>query len=470
MQKKRKEPPFTVVNGRKRYSIRCEVMGEFRPASQPGPGTQGKPPVQPQNAQNEAGQGGEGAAGSGTDTNNDDVVRIPIRVLSSVFTWSGTFFGPILVNNGHNDSYALRRVVTAINNRTGNRAVPMVWDHSLDARAICGRLTSAAWEDSTDIPTGTNAIAEFPRSVDPQAAALAEAGMIPATSIWWQPDMEMSHPEMDFDEFWDRQGEIVDGQQVCWLPVDLQDAGVIHHALVWAGADPFSGPRDEGPTNQAAQAVRNTQAEQGGRGMEIEKALALITIMCQAVGIDVVLSAGAPIPDTLEKRFTDSAGTLRSTQGQYNDLALKLQTVGTSLLKEGESAISSAEVLNRLPARLEAAKLGDAFLAHQQKAAVTAYDAANVDPKNPQSLTDAQKLLRQSIENSRDLNFLEASIAENTRLAKERFGTGGTSNRTSQGDELPPGQNPAVSQSTEQILNAARMDRFMPRKVEGGKE
>jgi hypothetical protein len=432
MSKDIKEPPFNVVNGRKQYSFRCEVMGEFRPVVPAQPAQQGA-----RNEQDGQNPGDTGAAPEGDA--NDDLVRMRVRVLSAVYTWSGTWFGPQLVDNGWNDSYALRKVAAAINNRTGNKAVPLVWDHSLEAHDICGRLSNAAWEESSDIPVGVNAYMEVPRSLDERAAALIDAGMVPATSIWWSPTQEQSHPDMPFEKFVEMQGEIVDGQPVCWRPVDLSDAEVIHHAIVWAGADPHSGPRaEQSTTNQTAWAVRNSKP-QGGKTMEtVAVPVAEFQALCAAHGFDVALAAGGELPQGLGERLANKAKALNELQPKYNQLAEGLQKWQSKVLKEGETTLNAAQVLERLSEVFENAEHGQAYVKSLQDDAVAWFDKANVDPANPQSLTDVQKRQRERLANCTDRQQLKDSIVENTAAAKARFGPG-LSLRSSVGEELPPG-------------------------------
>lgn len=457
MKKPIKEPPFTMVNGKKRYSFRCEVVSEFRP---PVPATQ-TPPVKPdaKNAQQGAQTGTDGGSVTASET-SDDVIRTHTRLLSAIYTWSGTWFGPQLVDNGANDAFALRKVAGAVNNRTGNRAVPVVWDHSLDAEKICGRLVNGAWEDSSDIPPGSNAYMEIPPDLDPRAYGLAKAGMIPATSIWWSPSMEQSHPDMDFNEFVDRQGEIVDGKPVCWIPVDLTDDQVIHHAIVWAGADPHSGPREGQGMQNAAPAASDTRPE-GGRGME-EQLRKMVETVANAFGVDVKLGPGSAIPDTLEKQILDGVTVLCNTQTQYNDLASKLQTIGTSLLREGETTLSAADVLNRLPERIELAKHGEAFLKYQQQTALGWFDKAKVDPQNKDSLSDVDKRRRERIANSMDLQFLADEIDTYQAEAKSRFGPA-VNLRVTEGQELSTGAADDLPKPLEQAHMTAMVNKIFRR-------
>jgi hypothetical protein len=454
MKKNLIPPPHRVVNGKKLFKLECRVDCEFRQNPQQ------TPPAQPQNeggakpdketpegsANNEAGTGGQ--VREPPVQVNGDLIRVPDRVLSAVDTWSDTWFGPQLVRNGHNNAYALRKMAGFIDNR--RRPVPVMWDHTNRMKEKAGKLENGRWEDSKDIPSGVNADIVINRKFDARAAMGLETGEINATSVSWAPDFEMSHPDMDFELFVRSQGREVDGTVVCWLPVDLDEDGVIHLALVWAGADPFSGPREEQTgIENAASAAQHTQPE-GGRGME-EKLINLVLAICNALGVNVALMAGKDIPDWLEKSVTDKVGALNGIQGQFNDLAQKLQTVGNSLLKEGETSLTATQVLERLPERIEMAKHGEAFLASQQKEALAWFDKAHVDPGNPQNMSDVQKRNRERLSNCSDLQLLADTIAENRAIAEKRFGPI-VNMRSSQGEEIPGGN---VENASAEVRRAA---------------
>jgi hypothetical protein len=452
MKKNLVPPPHRVENGKKLFKLECRVDCEFRQNSQQ------KPPVKPENEGSAAPDGTDGPANNEADTGasvreppirtEGDSVVVSDRVLSAIDTWSCTYFGPQLIRNGHNDAYALRKMAGFIANR--RRPVPVQWDHTNAMREKAGRLRNGRWEDSKDIPPGVNADIVINRNFDSRAAIGLETGEIDATSVSWAPDFEMSHPDMDFNLFIQMQGSEIDGKLVSWWPVDLDEDGVIHLALVGAGADPFSGPREEQTgIENAASAAQHTQPE-GGRGME-EKLINLVLAICNALGVNVALMAGKDIPDWLEKSVTDKVGALNGIQGQFNEIAQKLQTVGNSLLKEGETSLTATQVLERLPERIEMAKHGEAFLASQQKEALAWFDKAHVDPANPQNMSDVQKRNRERLSNCSDLQLLADTIAENRAIAEKRFGPM-VNMRSSQGEEIAGGN---VENASAEVRRAA---------------
>jgi hypothetical protein len=429
------EPKFKTENGKKIYTgMECRIDSVIRPH---------KPPPKPVQANNEAAGAGADPTDTGDSTESGstgapdrgggNVVRAPCRLISCVDAWPNMGgYGPTFVRWGHLNGQAIRQIPDLMNSAA--RPTPLMWNHSMDMRDKCGKVENAYWEDSTDIPPGVTADLVVNRDYDSKAATGLETGEIDASSIGIVCDYEMSHPDMDFWTFMDLQGRNVDGKLVAWLPVTCE--AVVHHALVCAGADPFSGPRaEQNATENSAAAVTNNQS-QGGWGME-EKYLKLVMAVCNALGVSRTLVAGQEPPADLEKTLTDKAAALNGAVVKHNDMASKLEGLGASLLKEGEVSLNANQVLERLPERIQMAKHGEAFLAHQQKEAVTWFDRANADPKVENSLTESQKLLRGHIEASPDLKYLAAVIAENKAAAEKRFGTGG-GNRTSLATD-PPG-------------------------------
>ncbi len=80
------------------------------------------------------------------------------------------------------------------------------------------------------------------RQFDARTAIGLETGELDAGSIAIDNTFSLSHPRMDFEEFVERQGEIVDGEKVRWLPEHT--TSIDHFALTLSGADPYAGPRE----------------------------------------------------------------------------------------------------------------------------------------------------------------------------------------------------------------------------------
>lgn len=437
--KQLEKPPHRIENGRKVYTLTHFVNSAPRKApgatqavtvSNAAVDTTGAAPGDETGADGDQGQSGR----------NAHEVREHTRLLSMIATWCwNEYYGPMFVDYSYDNGAAIRQIPDLVNNSP--KQVPLMWNHSEDIARKAGRIADASWEESTDIPPGANGYQIVNRLYDPKAALGLELGELDSTSIAVDFDKVRSHPDMDFWTFMDLQGKVVDGVMVAWWPIAAKR--VCHHALVTAGADPYSGPREEQEQSMqnAATAAANTRPE-GGRGMD--ELIGLLTAVCNGLGINVALSAGSPIPETLEKRVTDQLTTLRNAQANYNDLAAKLQGLGNSLLKEGETALSAAEVLNRLPERIALAKHGEAFVANQQQTALAWFDKARVDPANKDNLTDVDKRRRERIANSTDLQFLADEIAVCQAEAKARFGPG-KNMRSSVGHELPEQPTPGAA-------------------------
>lgn len=453
MKDKLKEPPFEIRNGKKVYRMQFRVDSQLRGMPPAGQGQAGKPAPQTNNAATtDGGASGPGGQESTGDADAGALVRVPCRVLSAVDTWSWhDWYGPCFVRNGHDEAKALRQVIGFINEAP--RPIPLMWNHSEDMHDKAGFVENAAWEESKDIPPGVNADLVVDRRYDEKAANGLELGVIDATSVAWWPHSERSHPDMDFWTFMELQGKEVDGEIVAWLPLECQ--GVQHHAMVPAGADPNSGPRNEHcRTQNAAAAATNTKPE-GGGGMEKEL-MALILAVCNGLGVNVALVAGQQIPDWLERSLTDKVTALNGAVNQYNEVAKTLQSLGGSLLNEGETSLTVAQVLERLPGRLALAGHGEEFLKYRKEEALAWFDKAHVDPANQQGLTDVQKRQRERIAHCNDLTELADTIIVNQEVAKKRFGPQ-TNLRTSEGDEVP--QNTAEPSAEDRRIRA-QMNRW----------
>jgi hypothetical protein len=460
----RKEPPFRLENGKKIYSLTSIINCSPRkvPAEATAGSTQNAATTPPADGNSDAGSGSESAPGQ--SAGNPDEVRVLTRLVSAVKVWCwNEYLGPMYVDFSHNNGAAVRQIPDLVNSAA--RPVPLMWNHTDDIRAKAGRVVDASWENSSDIPAGANAYLVVNRKYDPKAALGLELGELNATSIGVDSDKVRSHPDLDFYTFMDLQGKVVDGVEVAWLVIAAK--AVIHHALVTDGADPYSGPREEQSTQNAAKAASHTQSSEGDRGME-EQLRRLLETWSNAIGINVALGPGSAIPDTLEKRGVDGITALRNAQGQYNELASKLQGLGASLLKAGETTLSAADVLNRLPERIDMARHGEAFLKNQQELAVGWFDKAKTDPANPQNMSDVDKRERERIANCSNMQELADKIGIYEAAAKARFGP--TVNmRSSVGEDVTLGQMPLPTQNADQLLRTAMLDRFMPRAKEGGK-
>lgn len=453
--KAQKQPPHRVENGRKVYTVNTTINSFSRDAPPPShrvaAAHSSKPPEEEsEESAKHAGGGEPPGRNEGAQT---DLVRVPFRLISAVRVWPTMgWLGPQLVDYGHNDGAAIRQIPEICAKR--RRSVPLTWDHSNSSKDRAGKVENIVWEDSKDIPPGVNGDAVVNKRFDEKAAVGLETGELEASSICVQLDMEWSHPDMEFMDFIALQGREVDGEIVRWLPIAALD--VLHHALVWAGADPNSGPREtesengataNAATTNTASAVQNTH--DGGEDME--KVLALLTACCAALGIDVVLAKDS-VPDKLQERMEAKLTALKEAQGKYNELASGLQGLENRVKQDGDTSLSSADVLNRLPARLDLAVAGEQYIADLRAEALKWFDSAKVDPQKPEISAEA-KAIRDVIAACGAIGQLKAYCAEYKAQAEKRFGPTGM--RSSEGSEPPTQQKPAATGADLDIIEGA---------------
>ena len=108
-------------------------------------------------------------------------------------------------------------------------------DHTASVQALIGQtLSDAEWVDGA--PGGVEGTIEFDRVLNPTVVRGIERGLLGAVSsvvdVTWVP----SHEGMDEDTFWERLGEVVDGEVVTRV-IDSID-GVYGVDVVDFGADP----------------------------------------------------------------------------------------------------------------------------------------------------------------------------------------------------------------------------------------
>jgi len=460
-----KEPQYRIENGRKVYSMECRIDAERRPVgADPRACPQEDAPVgahlqddvateneeEPGSRVKPGMTGTEGAdrgvcqeKGGHSDAPlqnavGDDLVRVRYRLLSAVNAWpSMGWLGPQLVAYGHNDGAALKQLPDLINGRP--RPVPLMWNHSYDMKDKAGRVENAEWEDSDDIPVGVNGELVVDRRYDPKAALGLETGEIDATSISVVFDMEASHPDMDFDRFIQHQGREVDGRLVQWLPLNAKE--VLHHAMVWSGADPNSGPRPFVSRN-TAEAVTNTLAE-GGVTMT-NTALEILASLSESLGVEVTLSEGAPPPDDLQQRLATKVDWLKAENARLseelktalpvvNQRAAELEALAP-FVRLGEETLSSDEIMGRLPGRLALAQQGERYVADLRNGALALFDAAKVQPDREQSMEE--RAIRSLIEQCSDIDQLKAWSMEYGKQAQARYGAT-EAMRSSRGEDVP---------------------------------
>lgn len=462
-----KEPKYRIENGRKIYTIESRIDCLQRPAPPK------KAPTAPTAQNNTAVEPGATAPQS-SEQEDPDVVSVHLRLMTADDAYPSVgWLGPQLVKYGHNDGQAAKEIVDIINK--ASRPVPLVWNHSYDAHDIAGRVNDAYWENSIDIKPGANAWARVNRNFDPKAALGLETGEINATSIGVVMEKERSHPDMDFETFVNlaAEGAEVDGKQVAWLPVKTLE--VFHHALVWSGADPNSGPRaitnskdhemNGGDTASINAAKSAKNPNRGGVFMAENKALEILNSLCKDLGFDVILSEGTEIPADLLTRIKPRVDAWREGLRRYSEMESRLSRVKTEILPEATTA-SAMDILNALIDKLPAAKYGEAFLADLRKQAVVAFDGAKTDPANKPELTEAEKKLRGVIEATTDVDTLRAWIAEYSKAKEDKFPN--QDRHSSTNEPLPPHASEDANMTAEERRLSASYKRWM--ESQGGKK
>lgn len=458
-----KEPTYRIENGRRIYTMDMRIEAVRRPYI-----------PQIADAKRDSDQNAELVpmlARPLEQPDDPDIVRVQVRLISAQPAYpSMGWLGPQRVHYDHDNAAAIRQIPAHMLGRT--RPVPVMWNHSYDMHDKAGRLASPWWEESTDIVPGANADIVVNRRYDPKAAIGLETGEINATSISVSTELEQSHPHMLWDAFVEMAstGAIIDGRPVAWYPTRLKE--VLHHALVWEGADPHSGPRDtenskryfdigasaqmtdrfendDAIEKKAAEAVNTTN--RGGITLE-QKSIQILDSLCRDMGFDVILSDEAMVTDELHARMAKRLAAYQAAATRYGELEARLSRLAEKYLPTAQRN-SSIETLDALAERLNLAAYGESYLNDLRATALKAFDTAHFNPEGVTSL--AQKKLRATVENSSDVEELKAFAAEWEQEAAAKLGD----TRSSRGEEMPP-VNGAPEISAEQRKIQASLHRW----------
>lgn len=451
-----KEPIFRIENGRKIYTVDMCIEAVRRPyipqIDAAKPDSDHNAAIVPMLAR------------PLNVPDDPDIVRAQVRLISAAPAYPTMgWLGPQRVHYDHDNAAAIRQIPAHMMGRP--RPVPVMWNHSYDMHDKAGRLDRPWWEESTDIVPGANADILINRRYDPKAAIGLETGEINATSISVATELERSHPNMPWEAFVDNaaSGAVIDGKYVAWHPIRLKE--VLHHALVWEGADPNSGPRqtnahkskklfngidltvgldtrladdlesirnslDKLQSENTAEAVNNTNKKRGGITVEL-KSIQILDSLCRDMGFDVVLSDEANVTDELQARMAKRLAAYQAAATRYGELEARLSRLAEKHLPKTQLN-SSIETLDALAERLDMAVFGESYLNDLRSTALKAFDTAHFNPAGTQSL--AQKKLRATVENSSDVEELKAFAAEWSAEAAEKLGD----TRTSKGEDMPP--------------------------------
>jgi hypothetical protein len=108
-------------------------------------------------------------------------------------------------------------------------------NHDADVNDWKGMIQEPVWDDE-NTPPGINAKAVFDRTVDPKLARGVETKALRSFSVTIWFEYVRSHPDLAY--FYDRLGEVVDGQMVRFIVTKINQAGEV--SVVWEGEDPFA--------------------------------------------------------------------------------------------------------------------------------------------------------------------------------------------------------------------------------------
>jgi hypothetical protein len=388
------------------------------------------------------------------------------RLISAVKAWpSSDFHYPQLVDYTHNSGQVLRDAIPLINSSHPD----LLWNHSMDAHDVAGYVDMAEWEDSSDIPPGINAKVIVDPQFDAKAAIGLSKGFIRSGSIGITMDCEKSHPDMSNDKFVSNQGKVIEGREVRWLPVEI--LAVRHMAMLptGTGADPHAGIRvsqqeekenkvdnmqdpksteQENKDIQEVQNQQNTKPDQGplaeapvkNKGERMgEERLALLADLAEKLGIEVALSEEAALPEGLGDRLVKRIEKLSAFSDKYNKLCAKIEALGEKI-----DCTSFDQIFDTLSDKVDLAKHGEKLIEHYRKEAVKWFDASRV-ALNKKEMSDSEKRMRNRIEDSNDLDYLEDVAADYKAIAESNI----TSKRSSEGSDIPK-----ETSITEDIRNA----------------
>lgn len=354
-------------------------------------------------------------------------VRQKWRILSKVKAWPSTgYHMPQLIDYESASDEVLAKLVGAIVVKPDLR-----WDHSYSIKDVVGWIEEAEWEPDSDIPAGVNAWVVADPEYDAKAAVGLRKGIIRSGSVGISARMIKSHEDMDMNVFLRSQGEIVDGEMVRWIPVDITD--VDHMALVpfRLGADPNAGMRNADCRSTTRQSGADTQITNSGLdektigtaqkngGHRMTNWEAMFGEVCEMIGVDLRvdgdMNAGAAM-----STISNKLNSLRESHRILIALQTGLYECERYVIRDDETGLKSEEIVRRLPEALHFAKQGKAFLTFQRSEALRWFDMATVKADVDLSVNDRR--IRNRISSSTDLDFIEEQLNLYREISNSRFG------------------------------------------------
>lgn len=150
-------------------------------------------------------------------------------------------------------------------------------NHRADVNGWSGLVQDCVWDDK-NTPPGINALVVVDKTVDPKLARGLEIKALRSLSVTIWFSYEKSHP--DLAGFYDRLGEIVDGEMVRFIVTEITNAGEV--SIVWEGEDPYAKTFEAG----AASSAPTHQTTEEGENMKISQKLAVLLALTVGADID----------------------------------------------------------------------------------------------------------------------------------------------------------------------------------------
>jgi hypothetical protein len=192
--------------------------------------------------------------------------------------------------------------------------VTLYTNHMADVNDWSGLVQDCVWDDK-NTPPGINGLIVVDKTVDPKLARGLEIKALRSLSVTIWFNYERSHPNLS--GFYDRLGEIVDGEMVRFIITEITNAGEV--SVVWEGEDPFAKTFTAG----GDPAGDNQQENNTGGDNDMKLTATLLALLS--------LSAGAePTAVELEAAITAKVNGL---QTQLDSLKADA-ALGAQLLKE----------------------------------------------------------------------------------------------------------------------------------------
>ncbi len=113
--------------------------------------------------------------------------------------------------------------------------VTLYTNHYADVNRWSGLVQGCVWDDK-NTPPGINGLIVVDKTVDPKLARGLEIKALRSLSVTIWFNYERSHP--DLANFYDRLGEIIDGEMVRFIVTEITNAGEV--SVVWEGEDPYA--------------------------------------------------------------------------------------------------------------------------------------------------------------------------------------------------------------------------------------